>query len=109
MKKQDEYRVHIFKDKIIDTQKKGKRRDVEEANYRIRNVENGFIYMRENIEPPKILLDTAILAFSRFDLDFGAVDMIWNARNERAYALEINTAPGLEGSTVESYKEAFEN
>ena len=40
-------------------------------------------------------------------LDFGAVDVIWNEHESKAYVLEINTAPGLEGSTVEDYKEFF--
>jgi D-alanine-D-alanine ligase-like ATP-grasp enzyme len=36
-------------------------------------------------------------------LDFGAVDVIWNEKQQRAYVLEVNTAPGLEGQTVDDY------
>jgi len=35
--------------------------------------------------------------------------VIWNVQENRPYVLEINTAPGLEGSTVTDYKEFFED
>jgi D-alanine-D-alanine ligase-like ATP-grasp enzyme len=40
-------------------------------------------------------------------LDFGAVDVIWNAQKEKPYVLEINTAPGLEGQTIADYAAFF--
>jgi D-alanine-D-alanine ligase-like ATP-grasp enzyme len=40
-------------------------------------------------------------------LDFGAADVLFNARRNQAYVLEVNTAPGLEGQTVNDYAEAF--
>jgi glutathione synthase/RimK-type ligase-like ATP-grasp enzyme len=40
-------------------------------------------------------------------LDFGAVDVIWNERQQRAYVLEINSAPGLEGTTIDDYVRYF--
>ena len=49
----------------------------------------------------------AIKAVELCGLYFGAVDMIWNAYKKQGYVLEINTAPGLEGQTVENYAEHF--
>jgi D-alanine-D-alanine ligase-like ATP-grasp enzyme len=40
-------------------------------------------------------------------LDFGAVDIIYNAKRNECYVLEVNTAPGLEGTTVEKYATKF--
>jgi len=105
--KKDEYRIHIFRGNIIDMQKKMKKRDAEEVDYQIRNHDRGFIYAREGIVVPQCVSKVAVDTFNMFNLDFGAVDIIYNERHDRAYALEINTAPGLEGATVHSYSHAF--
>lgn len=110
VKKQDEYRVHVVNDNVIDVQKKAKRRDFpnEDVNYQVRSHANGFIYMREGITTPEDVTRQALAAVQAIGLDFGAVDVIWNNHQERAYVLEVNTAPGLEGQTVESYARALE-
>ena len=115
VKKQDEYRVHVGKEirpdgtitHIIDVQQKRRRHDHDNPNFQIRNLANGFIYAREGVEPPACVLDVARRALDCTDLDFGAVDVIYNAREERAYVLEINTAPGITGTTVERYRDFF--
>ena len=104
IKKKDEYRAHFFGDKVLDFQRKMKRNDRDDADFRVRNLENGFIYGRENINPPPAVLQVADTIAKVTDLDFGAIDIIYNARADRAYALEINSAPGLEGTTLEVYK-----
>lgn len=117
VKKQDEYRVHVGKEirpdgtisHIIDVQQKRRRHDHDNPNFQIRNLANGFIYAREGVEPPDCVLDVARRAINCTDLDFGAVDVIYNAREERAYVLEINTAPGITGTTVERYRDYFLN
>ena len=105
--KKDEYRVHIFDDEIIDVQKKMMREGWDDPDWQIRNHANGFIYGRIGIEPPDCVLDVALKTFRNFKLDFGAVDVIYTENIDKAYALEINTAPGLEGQTVVSYAEAL--
>ena len=42
-------------------------------------------------------------------LTFGAIDVIWNEHQQKAFVLEINTAPGIEGTTVEKYAAKFRN
>lgn len=108
--KKEEYRVHIVAGKIIDVQKKGIKLDYpkEDINWQVRTHDKGFIYMRENIKVPEDVTKQALLAFNKTDLDFGAIDVIYNDKSSKAYVLEINTAPGLEGTTVQKYKEAFE-
>jgi D-alanine-D-alanine ligase-like ATP-grasp enzyme len=49
----------------------------------------------------------AFKAMASSALDFVAVDVVWNEHEKQAYVLEINTAPGLEGATVESYARKF--
>lgn len=115
VKKEQEYRIHVGKRGeeeeyvIVATQRKARRRDVPDAdvNWQVRNLAGGFVYVREGVSPPAAVIDAARLALGATALDFGAVDVIWNAKQERAYVLEINTAPGLEGTTVEDYARFF--
>jgi D-alanine-D-alanine ligase-like ATP-grasp enzyme len=74
----------------------------------VRNLANGFVFQRNGIEVPEVVRQVArdtLLAVE--GLTFGAVDVIFNERANRAYALEINTAPGLEGTTVDDYVTFF--
>jgi len=111
VKKDEEYRVHVFQGEIIGLQRKVIRREKaesgDEINWKIRNLENGFIYQREGINPAPRVREVAILAQQASGLDFGGVDVIFNRKHNRAYVLEINSAPGLQGTTVTEYAQAF--
>lgn len=112
VKKQDEYRVHCFRKRgeatsIISVQRKARRLDVENPNWQVRNHANGFVYVRDDVESPEMVLEQAVQALEALGLAFGAVDVIWNAHEAKAYVLEVNTAPGLEGQTVLDYSAAF--
>ena len=112
IKKQDEYRIHVGvlndgSTSIISQQRKARRQDCENPNWRVRNHNNGFVFLRNDVNPPDAVTGVACRALQASALDFGAVDVIWNERQQRAYVLEINSAPGLEGQTVEDYKTFF--
>lgn len=109
IKKAGEYRVHVAFGKVIDVQQKRKRTDFDgTVNTQIRSHQNGWVYCRENIVEPTELRTQAILAVETLGLDFGAVDIIYNRHHNKCYVLEVNTAPGLEGATLVSYTNAFE-
>lgn len=108
IKKISEFRVHVVRGEVIDIQQKRKRADFEgETNTKIRNHQNGWVYCRENLESPADLQEQALKAVAALGLDFGAVDLIYNQRAHKSYVLEVNTAPGLEGTTLEKYVAAF--
>lgn len=110
IKKQNEYRVHVAFGEVIDVQEKRKRRDLPEdfqANFQVRNHHTGWVYCREDIQLPTDAAGMAVKTCSQLGLDFGAVDIIYNAKRNESYVLEVNTAPGLEGTTVEKYAEVF--
>ena len=107
VKKQDEFRVHIMADEVILVQRKARRADVEAPNWQVRNHANGFVFARNDVEPHDSVIDVARLATRSLGLDFGAVDVIWNNHQQKAYVLEVNTACGMEGSTGEDYAAAF--
>ena len=104
--KQTEFRVHVFKNTIIDTQEKRKKQGVE-ADFKIRNHDKGWIFCRENITPDPRRDELAIKAVSSLGLDFGAVDIIYNKTKNSYYVLEVNTAPGIENTTAKHYAETF--
>lgn len=112
-KKKKEFRVHVFKSpagtlEVIDVQQKRKRADYEgEHNYQVRNYHTGWIYAREAIQEPRGLRDLAKGAIEALGLDFGAIDLIWNERENQCYVLEVNTAPGLQRQTLTNYVEAI--
>ena len=47
----------------------------------------------------------SVAAVRSLGLDFGAVDVV--ERQNKAYVLEVNTAPGLVGTTLEKYVDAI--
>lgn len=121
IKKEDEYRVHVGRKfdgdpyheggvaSIIAVQRKARRKETpdNEVNWQVRNHDNGFVFVREGFVAPSCVIDAARSALIGSDLGFGAVDVIYNRKEGKAYVLEINTAPGLEGRTVDDYANFF--
>jgi Glutathione synthase/Ribosomal protein S6 modification enzyme (glutaminyl transferase) len=110
IKKRDEFRVHVGStNQIILVQRKARRRDTpdDEVNWMIRNHDNGFVFVRKDVTPPECVLNVSVRALAVTGLDFGAIDVVYHEREDRAYVLEVNTAPGLEGSTVDDYVRFF--
>lgn len=107
-KKKHEYRVHFMGKEIIDVQKKSLKEGTENPNWMIRNHDNGFIFAREFGVFPDKVKEVCEIFIGATPLFFGAIDAIYNERTNSAYILEVNTAPGLTGTTVTKYKEAFE-
>ena len=112
--KKEEYRIHVGKISdteavVIAVQRKARKRDVPDnlINWKIRNHANGFVYARQDVEPDASTLEMAKQALLATGLDFGAVDIIWNAKKGKGHVLEVNTAPGLEGQTIEDYANFF--
>jgi glutathione synthase/RimK-type ligase-like ATP-grasp enzyme len=108
VKKQQEFRVHVAFGEVIDVQEKRQRKNYDgETDFQVRNHHTGWVYCREDIREPESLRGMAKAVVSSLELNFGAVDIIYNAKRDECYVLEVNTAPGLEGSTVDKYAEAF--
>jgi len=110
--KKDEYRVHFFKHPGEATQyfvqQKRMRREHEGREdginrFKVRNHVNGWVFCNQDVDTNSVVMSAANLMANATTLDFGAIDVIYNHSQRRAYVLEINTAPGIEGSTVEWY------
>ena len=111
IKKKHEYRVHVVAGRVIDSQRKGLREELrgrQDVDFRVRNLSNGFVFVRnDGHQIPEEVTSLALRAVTTMGLDFGAVDIIWNERERQAYVLEINTAPGLSGTTLTNYAQAL--
>lgn len=112
--KRSEWRIHVFNGRVIDRQRKIRDpndmdRPAETVDWAVRNRAGGFIYVRNTDEElwHDEISRVAIDAVEALGLDFGAVDVIWNDNQASAFVLEVNTAPGVEGTTVERYAEAI--
>lgn len=110
--KKQEYRVHVCGGEAVDIQRKARRKDVadEDINWKIRNHDNGFIFARNegDVIPPDVIIQS-VNAVRLLGLAFGAVDVIFNEKEQQAYVLEVNTAPGLSGTTLEGYLSRFKD
>ena len=104
--KAHEYRVHVAFGNVIDVTKKRKRDGATTGDY-IRNIDNGWVYCREDIIIPYLIVIESLKAIEALGLHFGAVDVLYRERENKAWVLEVNTAPGLEGTTLNKYVEAF--
>ena len=107
--KKAEYRFHVIGDKVIDVQEKRKKRefDADDRNTRIRNVNNGYVYCRDGVNPPDGAADLAINAVKAVGYQYGAVDLIYNEKRNQCYVLEVNSRPGLMGTTLDRYADAL--
>lgn len=105
-----EFRVHVMNGVVINVQQK-KRADGwrENAAYSnvVRNYHTGWIYANGDISPNTAALDAAVAAVRACGLDFGAVDVI--TRHDQAWVLEVNTAPGMQGSNLDTYVRSIVN
>jgi D-alanine-D-alanine ligase-like ATP-grasp enzyme len=93
--------------RVVLVQRKARDPRCDNPNWKVRNHDNGFIFVRNDVDPDPQVVEQAVKAVVALGLDFGAADIIWNEKQKRAVVLEVNTAPGLEGSTINDYAQGF--
>ena len=102
-----EFRVHVFRQQVIDFSEKKRNSTVENAVTLVRNHDNGWIYAREEVALPTQVKEEAVKAVEALGLHFGAVDVGYRVADNKAFVFEVNTSPGLEGQTLINYAKAF--
>jgi hypothetical protein len=107
VKKKEEYRVHVIRNSAVFIQRKARKMDVQTPNWLVRNLAGGFVFVDATETVPEIIIQEATTAIHVLGLDFGAVDVIHNVQQNKAYVLEVNTACGLEDRTAEKYAAGF--
>lgn len=109
IKKKEEYRIHVFQGDAFFVQRKARKHDVpdDQVNWKVRNLAGGFIFANKDVEVEDAARVQAVNAVAALGLDFGAVDII-RGTDGNWYVLEVNTACGLEGTTLEKYVAKFQ-
>jgi len=108
-KHKHEYRVHVFKGEVLYVQQKKKRLESTIRNSGIRNHDNDWVYCQPTDTPSELLLSSCVRCVQLLGLDFGAVDIGHRLRDNRFFVFEVNTAPGLVGTTLDKYAQAIYN
>lgn len=106
VKKEREFRIHVFKDEVIFQQEKLKKNGHNDsADKYIRSHLRGWCFAFHHLDtrpvPPQVC-DMARQAVTALGLDFAGVDVAWSDRNG-ATIIELNTAPGVEESSLAAY------
>ena len=107
-KKKKEFRVHIFKDKVVHILEK-RRKQGTTGDTKIRNTTNGYVFCSENVQEPSGLRELALQAASVTASDFKGVDVGWNEKKNELFVIEVNSAPGIEGTNVDRYVQTILN
>jgi hypothetical protein len=106
--KKKEFRVHVFDSKVIDVQEKRRKRGVDgEKEFQVRNTANGYVFCRDGIVVPSDCHEVALSAVRSLGRTYGAADIIWNEKRDKCYVLEVNSRPGMQGTTVKKYADAI--
>lgn len=106
-KKKREFRVHVFKDQVVRVVEKKLRKDWNgPRDSKVRNLANGYVFCScEDV--PSGLCELAIKAAGAVSSDFKGVDVGFNEKLKELFVIEVNSAPGIEGSNIEAYVNAI--
>jgi glutathione synthase/RimK-type ligase-like ATP-grasp enzyme len=105
VRKDQEFRVHVFNGVVIDYSEKRKRAGSSVTSNLVRNHANGWVFCRDGVVCPDFVKTSCVKSVKALGLDFGAVDIV--VRDGKCWVLEVNSAPGIEGSTLRKYVEAL--
>ena len=108
-KKKKEFRVHVYKDQVVQVLEKRKRKDFNEENrdIRIRNTANGYVFCSDGVVEPVGIRELALAASKVTSSDFRGVDIGYNEKLNELFVIEVNSAPGIQGTNVDRYIQAI--
>ena len=107
-KKKREFRVHVFKDQVVAVVEKKRKKEFDgERDTKIRNLANGYVFIQTVENEPEGLRTLALAASKVSASDFRGVDIGYNAKKDELFVIEVNSAPGIQGSNVNKYLEAM--
>lgn len=109
-RKEREFRIHVFNGQVIFQQEKLKKNGVgDDYDKYVRSHGRGWCFAFHHLTGnpvPEVVRSLAIQAVHALTLDFGAVDIGWNSKSEPV-VFEVNTAPGLEETSLAKYCEVI--
>ena len=107
-KKKKEFRVHIFQQEVVHVLEKRKKVGYEkDRDTRIRNTANGYVFCSDGVVEPVGLRELALAASKVTNSDFRGVDIGFNEKLNELFVIEVNSAPGIQGTNVDRYIQAI--
>lgn len=107
-KKKREFRVHVFKDEVVNVTEKKRRKEFDgDRDTKIRNLANGYVFVQAVENEPAGLRALALQAAKVSNSDFRGVDIGYNEKKDQLFIIEVNSAPGIQGTNVEKYLNAI--
>ena len=107
-KKKKEFRVHVYKDQVVHVLEKRKKKEFNgEVNTKIRNTANGYVFCSDNVVEPEGIRELALKAAKVTNSDFKGVDIGFNEKLNELFVIEVNSAPGIQGTNVDRYIQAI--
>lgn len=102
-KKKREFRVHLFRDEVVAVVEKKRRSNWNgQRESKIHNLANGYVFCSCQDEPEGVR-ELAIAAGKIVSSDFKGIDIGHNEHYNDLFILEVNAAPGIQGSNVDKY------
>jgi len=109
-KKKREFRVHVFKDQVVAVTEKKRRKEFNGTrDTKIRNLANGYVFVQQVENEPEGLRELALRAAQVSSSDFRGVDVGYNQLKDELFVIEVNSAPGIQGTNLTKYMEAIIN
>ena len=108
-KKKKEFRVHIFKDEVVQVLEKRRKKGVYNGETKIRNTANGYCFCSGDVVEPDGIRELALAASKVTMSDFKGVDIGYNEKLNELFVIEVNSAPGIQGSNIDKYVESIIN
>lgn len=93
---------------VVFLKEKKKRQGTDPDRY-IRN-HGDWVFCEQDLRPyPESVTEVSVKAVQVLGLDFGGVDVVLDKERREAHILEVNSAPGLTGSSVWKVGEAIKD
>jgi glutathione synthase/RimK-type ligase-like ATP-grasp enzyme len=102
--KREEVRVHVFNGEVIAYARKMARNGADADNW-VRSHANGWVFGVDGVVRDERACVAAVAAVRALGLHFGGVDI--GIGRDGVAVFEVNSAPGMEGRTLEAYVAKF--
>lgn len=109
LKKKKEFRVHVYNETVVAVLEKRRKKGVYNGESKIRNTANGYVFCRQDVQEPNGIRELAIKASKVTNSHFKGVDIGYNEKLDKLFVIEVNSAPGMENSTLKDYTKAILN
>jgi len=109
-KKTNEFRVNLFKDEVVCVREKRLKTGYikpEGRDGRVRSHNNGYVFCEPLQALPEHVIEMAKKAAKITASDIVGVDLAYHKPTDYWFLLEVNSAPGMEGKTIEQYTEVI--